>query len=571
MRIFISFSGEWRSLAEKLCISLRHDGHTVFFDKDSLPKGESYDNLIRAELSKARLLIFLITPESVKEGSYALAELQIYREHNLVPSGRVLPVMIAPTSFDDIPNYLKGVNVLRPSGDPVAEVASQVSKIVAGQWAWKLKLAGVALAVLVLIGAIVYYLNSDSSEPGIQMRTLKGISMFSEPSQDSRIIERMTADQGFVFLPTKRQENWAQIRLENGQVGWVMAQDMSYVESTVKKIDVGRGFGFRGDYWQLFFTSPQPDSTQNQYGIDVRFADAIDKCQASLKIAVYELNSEIITEAIIEAKRRGVKVQVVTDDRSIEQEGFTFGQLVNAAIPLVTDSSRSSIMHDKFAIIDDKIVWTGSWNFTDGATYRNNENEIVLESPQIASVYKEKFNKMFDRGLFGRQGLADNAAGIAATKGKQELPNGIQIYFAPEDNTTDVLRAAISKAKRSVRIMALTLTLDDLAAALNEKVKAGIVVEGIIEKRFSRSSKTASFIDTTNVTIRLDGNRYMLHHNSIIIDDELVITGSLNFSRAATSRNDENIILIPDAALAAKYNAEFKRLWRVSTEVPVVD
>lgn len=61
-----------------------------------------------------------------------------------------------------------------------------------------------------------------------------------------------------------------------------------------------------------------------------------------------------------------------------------------------------------------------------------------------------------------------------------------------------------------------------------------------------------------------------LHHDVMVLDDALVITGSTNFSRAAFEKNDENIVFIPDAQLAAKYMAEFSRLWS-KAQVPPGD
>jgi phosphatidylserine/phosphatidylglycerophosphate/cardiolipin synthase-like enzyme len=63
------------------------------------------------------------------------------------------------------------------------------------------------------------------------------------------------------------------------------------------------------------------------------------------------------------------------------------------------------------------------------------------------------------------------------------------------------------------------------------------------------------------VQLRLDSNPRYLHHDVIVIDGEVVITGSLNFSRAALTRNDENVVIVPDPALAKKFDAEFSRLW----------
>src|SRR5262245_36821927 len=123
MRIFMSYASEQKSQAEAIAFSLRSRGHIVFFDRDDLPEGGSYDDRIATAVNRSDLMIFLITPESVTQGRYTLTELRFARAKWPNPSLHVLPVMLAPTSMATIPPYLKAVSVLEPQGNVAAEVA----------------------------------------------------------------------------------------------------------------------------------------------------------------------------------------------------------------------------------------------------------------------------------------------------------------------------------------------------------------------------------------------------------------------------------------------------------------
>lgn len=261
MQIFLSYASEYFQEADRLALSLRQDAHTVFFDRSSLPKGESYDNRIREELSQSDFFIFLISPESVEKGSYALSELELCQKRFLNPSGHVLPVMAAATDWSLIPNYLQAVTILEPVGNLVAEVTAKVSEVADAKRKKKKTWIVLGLLITILIALVIFFSPKLTNEQSpVPMKALRGFSVFAEPNQDSRIIDRAGPDAEFMFLPEKRRDNWAHIRLDNGKEGWVMGQDMSFVESTVKKIDVARGFGFRGSFWQLFFSSPQAGS-----------------------------------------------------------------------------------------------------------------------------------------------------------------------------------------------------------------------------------------------------------------------------------------------------------------------
>ena len=128
MKLFVSFASQDRSTAEQIALALGAS-HEVFFDRATLPAGGDYHTHIRKYIAGIDVLIFLISPESVRSGSYALSELQFARDRWSRPFGHVLPVMVRPTDKNDVPNYLKAVTVLEPVGNPAAEVAAAVENM----------------------------------------------------------------------------------------------------------------------------------------------------------------------------------------------------------------------------------------------------------------------------------------------------------------------------------------------------------------------------------------------------------------------------------------------------------
>ncbi|MDK2744348.1 MAG: toll/interleukin-1 receptor domain-containing protein [Nitrospira sp. BO4] len=128
MRIFVSYASEHRQIADRLALGLRGEGHEVFLDRDQLPPGEPYDSRIREAINLCDLMVFLISPESVAQGSYALTEMGFAREKWNSPAGHVLPVLVAHTKIDDVPPYLRAVTILSPSGELIAEVLGQIAK-----------------------------------------------------------------------------------------------------------------------------------------------------------------------------------------------------------------------------------------------------------------------------------------------------------------------------------------------------------------------------------------------------------------------------------------------------------
>lgn len=156
MHLFLSYAREHQATADAIVLRLRQAGHEVFFDKDDLPPAESYDNQIREALKGSDGLVFLISPESVRPGRYTLTELGFAREQWKNPSRRVLPVMVAPTPYSDIPEYLKAVTVLEPKGNVVAEAVAGAERLGGRSRLRPWAVAALALAVAVAGGFVAW-------------------------------------------------------------------------------------------------------------------------------------------------------------------------------------------------------------------------------------------------------------------------------------------------------------------------------------------------------------------------------------------------------------------------------
>jgi hypothetical protein len=129
MRIFLSYSSKDRPLAEKVDLALLGVGHQVFFDKSSLPPGTDFNSRIRKAIDESDAFVFLISPNSVRNGGYALTELGFAKAKWRKPWGVVLPVMIEPTDHNLIDAYLTAVTILEPKGNAAAEIAAAVQNL----------------------------------------------------------------------------------------------------------------------------------------------------------------------------------------------------------------------------------------------------------------------------------------------------------------------------------------------------------------------------------------------------------------------------------------------------------
>lgn len=206
MRIFVSYASDDQTKAEPIALSLRNQGHAVFLDKNDLPPGMSYDDQIQQAIKQADLFIFLISSHSLSAGRYTLSELKFAQAKWSSPKGNLLPVLIEPVPYEQIPAYLKAVSILKPAGNVTAEVVHEVARLVTvkksgGGFS---KLVGLAVAISALIVTVLYLtIPPDNHDLGsIEVKSpdtkLIGKTAFSLPSLlDKTARSLATFEQGY--------------------------------------------------------------------------------------------------------------------------------------------------------------------------------------------------------------------------------------------------------------------------------------------------------------------------------------------------------------------------------------
>jgi phosphatidylserine/phosphatidylglycerophosphate/cardiolipin synthase-like enzyme len=117
----------------------------------------------------------------------------------------------------------------------------------------------------------------------------------------------------------------------------------------------------------------------------------INRAKTEILLQAYSFTSKPIAQALIRAHKRGVKISAVLDksNRGRKYSSATF--LKNMGIPVYIDD-KHAIAHNKIMIIDNRVVITGSFNFTTAAETRNAENILIMEDiPEITRAYQENF------------------------------------------------------------------------------------------------------------------------------------------------------------------------------------
>ncbi|EGZ9994844.1 phospholipase D family protein, partial [Salmonella enterica] len=138
-----------------------------------------------------------------------------------------------------------------------------------------------------------------------------------------------------------------------------------------------------------------PEGTAQQVVLNT-----INQSQQSIRMMAYSFTSPVIVKALINARKRGVDVKVVVDEKGNRGKSSVAAMnlLVNAGIPVRT-VSKFKILHDKIIISDKNSVETGSYNFSQSANSANSENAILIQDvPELAKQYLQHWQSRWQVG-----------------------------------------------------------------------------------------------------------------------------------------------------------------------------
>ncbi len=145
-------------------------------------------------------------------------------------------------------------------------------------------------------------------------------------------------------------------------------------------------------WYEVYFSqvnNNEAAAKANDQSIDRVLVQKLATAQNSIDAALHEIDSDRISQALIAAHQRGVRVRIVTETDYMDEASIK--ALQAARVPIVSDQGHSGLMHNKFVVIDRRFIWTGSLNTTDNGAYKNNNNAIWIESAELAENFTSAF------------------------------------------------------------------------------------------------------------------------------------------------------------------------------------
>ncbi len=205
-----------------------------------------------------------------------------------------------------------------------------------------------------------------------------------ERHQFDALLDGRAADEEVLRRIRNAAFDMARERMRSGDDAMAL---VGWLERVMKALDVARGpvAAARTDAW----FSPG-DACRNAV---VR---QLGQARDSVRICVFTISDDRISEAIADAHRRGVAVRILTDNDKRLDAGSDIDRLRRAGVAVAEDSSPAH-MHHKFAIFDDRVLQNGSFNWTRSASDRNEENLLQTTDPDAVLPFVGRFERLWKR------------------------------------------------------------------------------------------------------------------------------------------------------------------------------
>lgn len=339
---------------------------------------------------------------------------------------------------------------------------------------------------------------------------------------------------------------------------------------------VPRSFDFKIFTADIFAYDPYEDSS-HPHAMARSLREVLINAESSLNLAIYGMrNQPWFEETLKEARQRQVRIQAVVDQNAgklgeWETENFYYpdtaklGQILGRknVQPDITSSGtiRRSIMHNKFLVVDQRYVWTGSTNLSDTCIGQeiNANVSLLVDSPELAMAFDREFTQMFHNKRFSLAKKHDPAEVLEFADGTRVTP-----LFSPQHSPVDhAVLPLIENTRRKLDLAIFFLTepriVDALGRAAQRGVKIRIIHDGLAA---AHPQNRLEALRSAGIEVRVENWMGKMHMKAAVADGVNVLLGSMNWSQSGNLKNDENTLWIENnRTLAHDMTVYFDRLW----------
>ncbi len=291
--------------------------------------------------------------------------------------------------------------------------------------------------------------------------------------------------------------------------------------------------------------------------------ETLAQAKTQLRLAYFNIRHDAVLDLLKTLKADGIDIDILMDKAQQDLDYNDMDEkLAAAGIPFtLIDKSKAEFatMHDKFTVIDGHLLFTGSANLSITALNKSDEDLLTIDDVSIAQRFLQEFDEIKAGG---------NAKSAAYAPG-----DVVRAWMGPEDDLDQKVKERLDAATGTVVVAQFQLNQKTLVAALIAAKDRGVKVVVVLDQVQAATETADEDLVAKGIPVILAKNTLgefsEMHSKFAVIDHKTVIMGSFNWTSLATYYNDENMVIIDDAGLAAR--AEGKLAELLTTYAPGKD
>jgi cardiolipin synthase len=274
---------------------------------------------------------------------------------------------------------------------------------------------------------------------------------------------------------------------------------------------------------------PNPSSpivfyaNQARHDLKLVFCEAIHSAKNALHACFYGITDRDVISLLSQKASSGIDVSIEYDRKASLSLNKFFPS--SAAI---TPKRSKGLMHRKILIVDNAYIYLGSANLTQSSLRHHSNFVMGLYSPSLASFL-----------------LSPGTSTVSQISIKTQQAE-CWLLPDPQKGSLDRIISLIESATKTIRIAMFTFTHPQITHALIKAVKRGVCVSVIVDYYSGRgaSKKTVELLKKEGASISLSQGQQLLHHKWAIIDENIFIMGSANWTKAAFTKNEDFLFIL---------------------------
>lgn len=280
-------------------------------------------------------------------------------------------------------------------------------------------------------------------------------------------------------------------------------------------------------------------SNQTRQDIKLLFLQALNRAHQSIFLSVYGITDAQVLNAISKKSFNSIPISVEYDPSASAPLKKLLPSSINIQ-PIKT----SGLMHRKILLIDKVQVFLGTANLTPTSLLHHANLVIGVYHPGLAAFLEEPNATTYSFKIQQQQG---------------------ELFLFPDPCKSGLLRLiqCIDLSERNIRIAMFTLTHPEIGEALIRAKRRGVDVSIAIDAYTARgaSKKMVNTLEKEGIHFFLSQGKELLHHKWAVIDEQLLVLGSANWTKAAFNKNHDFLLFL--SPLEKKQIHFLNQLWDI--------